>query len=134
MEKIQKELVKTLLQAIIEDGKAGISNAVEDLNIDRLSNETSKIDYALRELINLEEDEDGFNFYLFGKMLRNSLPGEESLASIIKVMLGFYEDILNEDEVTTTFDFKDSEIKEITDSIDGRASKEVYCMKKGFID
>ena len=109
MEKIQKELVTTLLEAIIEDGKAGISNAVQDLNIDRLSNETSKIDYALRELINLQEDEDGFNFYIFAKWLINSNPGAKSIESCIREMLSFYE------EGRTTFDFSDSEINELVE-------------------
>lgn len=132
MNKIQKQLVKTLLQAIIEDGKAGIHNAVQDLNIDRLDQETSKIDYAVRELINLKEDEDGFNFYIFGKWLTNSNPNAKSIESCIKEMLDFYED-----EITTTFDFKDSEIKELADSIDERIAgkfKKVYCLKKGFIN
>lgn len=144
MEKIQKQLVTTLLEAIIEDGKAGISNAIQDMDVDMLDHEEEKIHYAVEELINLKKDEDGFSFYFLGKMLRNSLPGEESLASIIKVMLRFYEDVLNtgldaEDgfgEGRTTFDFSDSEIKELVDAIDGRASKkskEVYCMRKGFI-
>lgn len=125
MNKIQKELVKTLLQAIIEDGKAGISNAVEDLNIDRLSDETTKIDYALGELINLQEYEDGFNFHIFGKWLRNSNPVAKSIENCIREMLAFYEDILNTGvepgEKVADFDFSDSEIKELADSIDVKA-------------
>lgn len=128
MEKSIKELVKTLLEAIIEDGKAGISNCTtpvvggfQYMDVDMLRYEEKKIHYAVRELINLKEDEDGFSFNFLGKMLRNSLPGEKSLASIIKVMLGFYEDVLNsgldaEDgfsEGRTTFDFRESEINEL---------------------
>lgn len=118
MEKIQKELVKTLLNAIIEDGKAGIHNSVQDLSVDRLSNETSKIEYALEELINLQEDEDGFNFYIFDKWLRKSNPGAKSIECCIREMLDFYKSILNEDEVTTTFDFKDIEIKALAAKMD----------------
>lgn len=122
MNKIQKELVTTLLEAIIEDGKAGIGNAIQDMDVDMLGHEEEKIHYAVKELINLKKDEDGFSFYIFGKMLRNSLPGEKSLASIIKVMLRFYEDVLNtgldaEDE-RTTFDFSDNEIKELVNLIE----------------
>lgn len=117
MEKIQKELVKTLLNAIIEDGKAGVSNAVQDLNVDRLDQETSKIDYAVRELINLQEDEDGFNFHIFGKWLTNSNPYANSIENCIRGMLDFYEGVLNEGvepgEKVAYFDFKDSEIKEL---------------------
>lgn len=108
MNKIQKQLVTTLLQAIIKDGKAGINNAVQDLNVDRLNQETSKIDYAVRELINLQEDEDGFNFYIFDKWLRKSNPGAESMESNIKEMISFY----NEGR-TTFFEFSDSEINEL---------------------
>lgn len=118
MEKIQKELVTTLLNAIIEDGKAGIHNAIQDLSVDRLDQETSKIDYAVRELINLKEDEDGFNFYIFDKWLRKSNPGAKSIECCIREMLDFYESILNEDEVTTTFDFRDIEIKALAAKMD----------------
>lgn len=128
MEKIQKALVTTLLEAIVEDGKAGISNCTtpvvggfQDMDIDMLRHEEEKIHYAVEELINLKKDEDGFSFYFLGKMLRNSVPGTESLASIIKVMLSFYEDVLNRgldaedgyDQGRTTFDFSDSEINEL---------------------
>lgn len=118
MDKIQKELVTTLLNAIIEDGKAGIHNSIQDLNVDRLNQETSKIDYAVRELINLQEDEDGFNFYIFDKWLRKSNPGAKSIECCIREMLDFYESILNEDEATTTFDFKDIEIKALAAKMD----------------
>ena len=118
MDKIQKELVKTLLQAIIEDGKAGIHNAVQDLNVDRLNQETSKIDYAVRELINLQEDEDGFNFYIFDKWIRKSNPGAKSIECCIREMLDFYESVLNKDEITTTFDFRDIEIKALAAKMD----------------
>lgn len=122
MDKIQKQLVTTLLEAIIEDGKAGISNAIQDMDVDRLCHEEEKIHYAVEELINLKKDEDGFNFYIFGKMLRKNLPGEESLASIINVMLSFYEVVLNEgldaEDERTTFDFRDSEINELASKMD----------------
>lgn len=118
MDKIQKELVTTLLNAIIEDGKAGIHNSIQDLNVDRLNQETSKIDYVVRELINLKEDEDGFNFYIFDKWLRKSNPGAKSIECCIREMLDFYESILNEDEATTTFNFKDIEIKALAAKMD----------------
>ena len=121
MNKIQKALVTTLLEAIVEDGKAGISNAIQDLNVDWLSDETSKINYAVEELINLKKDEDGFNFYIFDKWLRKSNPGAKSIECCIREMLSFYEDVLNTgldaedgyDQGRTTFDFSDSEINEL---------------------
>lgn len=109
MKKIQKELVTTLLKAIIEDGKAGVNNAVQDLNVDGLSDETSKINYAVEELINLNKDEDGFNFYIFDKWLRKSNPGAKSIECCIREMLSFYG------EGRTTFDFKESEINELVE-------------------
>ena len=120
MEKIQKELVTTLLEAIVEDGKAGINNAVQDLNVDWLSDETSKINYAVEELINLKKDEDGFNFYIFDKWLRKSNPGAKSIECCIREMLDFYKSVYFNDvepgefaEVNAQLDFKDSEINEL---------------------
>ena len=124
MEKIKKQLVTTLLEAIIEDGKAGLDNAVQDRDVDMLDHEEKKIHYAVKELINLKKNEDGFNFYLFDKMLRNSVPGTESLASVIKVMIGFYEDVLNKGvepgEKVATFDFSDDEINELVKTINAK--------------
>ena len=109
MDKIQKQLVTTLLEAIIEDGKAGISNAIQDMDVDMLDHEEEKIHYAVKELINLKKDEDGFNFNFLGKMLRNSNPGAKSIESCIREMLSFYN------EGRTTFDFSDSEINELVE-------------------
>ena len=125
MDKIQKELVTTLLNAIIEDGKAGIHNSIQDLNVDRLNQETSKIDYAVRELINLQEDEDGFNFYIFDKWLRKSNPGAKSIECCIREMLDFYKSVYFNDvepgefaEVNAQLDFKDIEIKALAAKMD----------------
>lgn len=124
MNKIQKQLVTTLLQAIIEDGKAGINNAVQYLDIDRIGQEESKIDYAVRELVNLQDDED-LDFYIFGKWLTNSNPGAKSIESCIREMLDFYKSVYFNDvepgefaEVNTQFDFNDEVIKELADKMD----------------
>lgn len=122
MDKIQKQLVTTLLYALIEDGKRGINNAVQDKDLDWLEFETSKIDYAVREIINLQEDDEGFKFFILGRMLRRSNPNAKSMESNIKEMISFYEDVLNtgldaEDE-RTTFDFSDNEINELASKMD----------------
>ena len=121
MEKEIKELVVILLHAIIEDGKAGINNAALEKDLDRLEFEYSKIDYAVKELINLNENEEGFSFYMLGRMLRRSNPNAKSMEYNIKEMISFYEDCLNDglgaedgyDEGRTTFDFTNDEINEL---------------------
>lgn len=119
---MKKELVETLLQAIIEDGKAGINNAVQDKNLDNLQMESGKIEYAVRELLGIQEVElGGFNFYILGKMLCRSVPNSHSMKDRIETMISFYEDCLNKglnatdghEEGRTTFDFKEDEINEL---------------------
>lgn len=103
-----KELVTTLLKAIIEDGKAGINNAALEKDLDRLEFEYSKIDYAVKELINLNENEDGFSFYMLGRMLRKANPNAKDMESSIKEMISFYQDCLNK-----AFDFTNDEINKM---------------------
>ena len=126
MNKELKELVTTVLYALIEDGKRGISNAVQDKDLDWLDFETSKIDYAVREIINLQEDDEGFKFFILGRILRRSNPSAKSTESNIKEMISFYEDCLNDglgaedgyDEGRTTFDFTNGEINELVSLIE----------------
>lgn len=122
MNKELKELVTTVLYALIEDGKRGISNAVQDKDLDWLDFETSKIDYAVREIINLQEDDEGFKFFILGRMLRRSNPSAKSMESNIKEMISFYEDCLNDGwvdgEEKTTLNFNDDEIKELVNLIE----------------
>ena len=123
-----KDLVITLLKAIILDGKAGIDNAVQDKDLDGLGFEYSKIDYALREIINLNENEEGFSFYMLGRMLRRSNPNAKDMESSIKEMISFYEDCLNDglgaedgyEEGRTTFDYTNDEINELAKLLEQR--------------
>ena len=105
MNKELKELVTTLLEALIEDGKKGINNAVQDKDLDRLEFESSKIGYAVREIINLQDDDEGFQFYLLGRILRRSNPDAKSMESIIKELISLHEE--------KTTNFNDDEIKEL---------------------
>ena len=107
MNKELKELVTTLLKAIILDGKRGIDNAVQDKDLYRLDLECSKIDYAVKELINLTENEEGFSYYLFGRMLRKVNPNAKDMESSIKEMISLYN------EGKTALSFNDDEINEL---------------------
>ena len=108
MEKSIKELVETLLQAIIEDGKAGINNSIQDRDWDLLDFESSKIDDAVMLFLQLENDEDNINFEFLSDSIKKSIAGQCTMTERINQLLDWYESVKDK-----TFNFNNDVIKEL---------------------
>ena len=116
-----KELTSTLLEAILEDGKRGVHNTAMDLDLDGLEREYDKIVYAVQGLINLKENEEGFDFKELGERLSKTNPIALTTKDCIKGVIGFYESVLNDAEGESYFEIKfnytDEEIEELVELI-----------------
>lgn len=90
-----KVLISFLLSSIIECGKAGIYNGVEDNDLDYVRDQFDILDQALEWLIQLENGED-IDFGSFGKYIKRAGYNND-LKSAIIVLLQYYEDIERKD-------------------------------------
>lgn len=102
-----KELIRTLLEAVIKSGEAGIHNAILDRNLRFVEDQYSIVEYGLKLLVELESDDRDFNYYELGEVLNDSTDVDDVELSIHR-MLDYYSCVTK-----TKCDFTEEEINEL---------------------
>lgn len=120
-----KQLLTVLLESMVECGKAGIINAIADRNTKEAEINSKIVVYGLKSLNQLEN----YNGYkeleylpFIGWMFKCSATGGGKLQKCVKVMLDWYESVLNnEQEEKVKFDFDDATIDELVEFVHKQA-------------
>ena len=102
-----KELIRTLLEAVIKSGEAGIHNAILDRNLRFVEDQYSIVEYGLKLLVELESGDGDFSYGELGELIIDSTDADDVENSIYR-MLDYYECVTK-----TNCDFTEEEIKEL---------------------
>ena len=68
-----KKLITVILEEIIENGKVGIEDGAKDRDIDFARQQFDYLESALELLIDLEDNEEDFDFEDFGELMCDAL-------------------------------------------------------------
>ena len=102
-----KKLVRTLLEAVIKNGEAGIHNGILDRHLRMVEDQYSNVEFGLKLLVELESDDRDFNYYELGEVLNDSTDVDDVELSIHR-MLDYYSCVNK-----TKCDFTEEEINEL---------------------
>ncbi len=106
-EQRETKLIRTLLEAVIKNGEAGIHNGVMDRNLKFVEEQYSNVEYGLKLLVEFESGGRDFDYGELGELLIDSTDVDDVENSIYR-MLDYYSCATK-----TICDFTEKEIMEL---------------------